>query len=556
MKRAWLGVLLLAGWGALLWPLLRRAAGVRGLSVRVAGYPEVSADGKVAIRFEGATGNARPTIDGAGVGAGASAPGTTTTLLPGLHTVGLDVMRRRRSAEQVHATILAGPFAAGGWARCGARVGLSQRLLDQRIEPLVSELVKRSLGDVDDLPGVSKSTVNLRWTARGMDVDLLVRFVDKTELTVGSKLAMTVAGDRVLLSRISAVSARIKGPLVDEALDAYVPSALKKYAPWSLTVLHKVTGKAVRWYAQRVAQREASSAIDLELLPAALGILRLPPPIPLPGAEGASLELRFCQDGGLRLEPGQRATVAFDLRVVLPTPPIERLGAPGPVLARGAPVRPPATHPGPDSELTIEVSLDALNAALEGAWRAGVLGHALEDPALAARLDHDLDPLDFRPRDLAAPLPPVLTALAPREGGATLSIAAELAARLAPLRGSGRGRDARLFARGTLAVTLTPDELRVSALPTDVRLTCRAADRARPGGLMLSACYADLMTLITVALKTPGQGGLDDLALPLEAVVPSAPPTSPIAWTVERLALSAPDPAWLRLDARASFRAR
>jgi len=554
MKHAWLGMLLLAAWGALLWPLLRRAAGVRGLSVRVASYPEVSADGKVAIRFEGAPGRARASIDGAG------APGTTTTLSPGLHTVGLDVMRRRRSAEQIHATVLAGPFAEGGWARCGARVGLSQRLLDQRIEPLVAELVKQALGDVEDLPGVSKSTVNLRWTARGMDVDLMIRFIDKTELTVSSKLAMTVAGDRVLLSRISAVSARIKGPMVDQALDAYVPSAIKKYAPWSLTVLHKVTGKAVRWYAQRVAQREASSAIDLELLPAALGILRLPPPIPLPGAAGARLELRFCQDGGLRLEPGRRATVAFDLRVVIPAPAPapagDSLGARGPVLARGAPVRPPATHPGPDSELTVEVSLDALNAALEGAWRAGVLTRALQDPALATRLDHDLDPLDFRARDLGAPLPPVLAALAPRQGGATLSIAAELATRLAPRRGSARGRDARLFARGTLAVTLTPDELRVSALPADVRLTCRAADHARPGGLVLSACYADLMTLITVALKTPGQGGLDDLALPLEAVVPGAPPTSPIDWTVERLALSAPDPAWLRLDARASFRAR
>ncbi|MCC6997817.1 MAG: hypothetical protein IT370_24585 [Deltaproteobacteria bacterium] len=554
MRRAWLGVLLLAGWGVLLWPLLRRAAGVRGLTARVAGYPEMVADGRVGLRFEGATGRARPTLDGVV----ADRPGTDASprLTPGLHTVGLDVVRRRRTAEQVHATVLAGPFAEGGWARCAARVGLSQRLLDLRIEPLVAELTRQALGDVEDLPGVSKSTVNLRWTARGMDVDLAVRFVDKTELTVSSKLAMTVAGDRVLLSRISAVSARIKGPLVDQALDAYVPGAIKKYAPWSLTVLHKVTGKAVRWYAQRVAQREASSAIDLELLPAALGILRLPPPIPLPGAEGARLELRFCGSGGLRLEPGQRATVAFDLRVVIPSPPVSSLGAPGPVLARGAPVRPPASRPGADSELTIEVSLDALNAALEGAWRAGVLGQALQDPALAARLDRDLDPLDFRPRDLGVPLPPVLTALAPRDGGATLSIAAELAARLAPLRGSARGRDARLFARGSLAVTLSPDELRVSALPTDVRLTCRAADRARPGGLVLSACYADLMTLITVALKTPGQGGLDDLALPLEAVVPAAPPTSPIDWTVERLALSAPDPAWLRLDARASFRAR
>ena len=147
--------------------------------------------------------------------------------------------------------------------------------------------------------------------------------------------------------------------------------------------------------------------------------------------------------------------------------------------------------------------------------------------------------------------------LSPAAGGARLAIGGELGVRLAP-RGheAEPGQRARLRLQSDLDVTLgqaPPRELEVKARPHALGLTCRASDPARPGGLVLSACYADLVSMIALSLDTPEADALDSLRTPVDAVLPRGTPDGHVRWTLERLGLSAAGRDWLRVDARASF---
>ena len=199
-------------------------------------------------------------------------------------------------------------------------------------------------------------------------MSLDIGFVDQSQLTVESELAISADARGVVVARTGSVSAHIKGPMVDEALDVYVPDVVKG-VPFAMKILHKVTGGAVRWYAQRVAKSKASDAVDLELVPTAMQLLRLPPEVPVPGLIGTRLELRFCPSG-VTTVAASHVSAAFDLRMVGPQ------GVMPFVLMRGGPVPPPGPPPA-GSELVVDLSLDGLNALLAGAWRAGALDQSL-----------------------------------------------------------------------------------------------------------------------------------------------------------------------------------
>lgn len=421
--------------------------------------------------------------------------------------------------REVGASQLVGPFQDPTAPPCGGRITLGQALLDDgaagpgTVAHLVRELLRRELAQQGGFPLGDFSAVRaleLRWAERAahpQDVDL-VPAAARGYLRATAELEFQRVTVPVTLAVIPRV---VEGEL---RVEVTARASLRFGSAVAQWLSDHLGGDRL---ATKLTRRQLAATLTSSLAP--------PPPLPLPG--GGELTFRPC-DAPSFVE-ASHATLPFSVELA-PAPGAPQLLPPalgGPVPWRGL-APPPGAPPAP-RPIALELSVDALNALLHGAWRAGLLDRQLAGSRLVERFHADPLVATYLSLRLTPPwlsMPPVL---AVHRGGLRLAADSALTVEDGALHTLGRVWSAVQISTGAAGGPALRAEL------AELELACEARPR------VLSPCYADLVAALrdrAADFSAPLTALLADLVhelftqrtvgtpeLPAELLVRSATPT-------------------------------
>ena len=538
MKTAALGALLLAGHAALLVALARRPAPTFELTVAA---PPASATLTLDAEVPPAL---RARVQHVPDGLPPSAPG--------LRRVRWRAEYRGGHERSVGASQLVGPFQDPAAPPCSARVIIGQALLDDgaagpgTLAHLVRQLLAAELATVGQFPigdfgGVR--ALSLRWSQLAHhpeDAAMLGQAPELREASAGYlRAAAEVSFERVDVPVVLGFVPTVQGGQLQLRVVARARLAFgNRLAQW---LSDHLGGDQL---ASSLTRRQLGEVLRTQLEP--------PPPLPLPGGG----QLRFAPCGAPQIAEGAYGALPFSVAIdPLPGSPLHLPPLLAPLLAPPlAPLLTPSDAPWPTATvgatpLALELSLDALNAILYGAWRHGLLDRQLAAAGLVEKLHADPLVATYLSLRLTAPrltLPPVLTA---HQGG--LRLAAESATTVRDGATSTLGRVWTAVQVSTASGTSADAGPALRAQLAELELTCE------PRPHVLSPCYADLVAAVRdrrAEFTAPLTNALSRLVtelfsrrtigtaeLPAELLVRSAAPSL-------RVGAGGPADATLRLD--------
>lgn len=492
-------VLVAAIWGLHRW---LDAAGEGDFRVLSAPGPGVL-EGQVMLRQVGAfRDDAVLLVDGVArpvPGDGRSVPLSADTFEPGLHTVSWEIQYMGQRARRATFTYLVGPFSSpGAPVKCGVRVRLSQRLFDALARKLAS-VVQETLDQSRQLPPTRGVEVTLPLGDDAIEARVKVSFEDGSEIYASQPLVILHGkNSAVRLETRGRVRADVTGTL--GALAALKGGGLMAALS---QVLRNPTGgidaalEAAQQAGRDLVQRELAQQISgfverindelRKAMPLKFG-LRL---------FGQQLDLSLQKCGEANYQKGRALSLRYHARVVVtpeggPAPPNARV--PGPIARIRRPLSPRAKR-GID-HITLTISEDLVNAALDSAWRNGSLAALGSDPAMIRRVNARLAGVaSFRIESVHLPLPPVVVL---REGRATFRVGE---ARVALLDESGGPVQLSFVTDGELSARRDGDEFALSARPLRVVASCT---EPHPEGVLRRPCYPDLLGTLDRALAQRG----------------------------------------------------
>lgn len=344
--------------------------------------------------------------------------------------------------REVAATELTGPTQTPG--ACTGRIVLGQQLLDTSIAPVVGSLIDAELRGESIFPvGDYRALedLHLRWAT------LAAHPEDRAMVGAAPhgyvRVSATVAFDRVAVPIVVA--------LVPDGPGVHFRTAARAELSFDNRVFQWVSD---RLGGDKLATRLARRQIDDVL------VTTLAPPPPFDLDDHQQLQFTYCTDP-IEIAEGAYAALPFA------------------VAFTGTPVHVATRMPPPTAEpLSIDLSVDALNALLFELWRTGWLDRRLADAGLDRRFNTDTTVTEYLSVRISPPhlaLPPVVT-----PDGARLRLAAD--ARLAIADGATT-TTGRLYGALTFAF---PTSVDVGAL----ELSCERTPS------VLVPCYGDLVAAL------------------------------------------------------------
>lgn len=377
-------------------------------------------------------------------------------------------------ARAVGATQLVGPFQDPAAPPCGGRVVVAQALLDDgaasagTVAHVVRQLLQHQLADQGQFPigefgGVQALT--LRWSELARHPEDATMF-EARSAPPGQPLGYLRATALLTFERVQVPVVLALVPRVEDGRLAVSVSARARLA---------FGNRVAQWLSDHLGGDRLASAVTRRQLGEVLRTqLEPPPPLELPGGG----QLRFAPCGTPQIVDGQHGALAFSVAISpLPGYPLHlppRLSPPG---AR-APSAELAMSPG--AQVSLELTLDAMNALLFGAWREGLLDRQLAAAGLVERFHADPLVATYLSLRLTPPrltLPPVVTATG---GGLRLESEAATTVQDGARQTLGRVWTAVQISEGSPATPLRAEL-------AELELTCEA--RAH----VLTPCYADLV---------------------------------------------------------------
>lgn len=313
---------------------------------------------------------------------------------PGLVRKTWSVAYRGGFERRVGATQLVGPFQDPDARDCVGRIVVGQKLLDDgtagpgtiagemraQVHAAMDGITIWGLGDYTKVGAIS-----LRWAT-----------LDKNPM------------DQYLVGAAPHGYVRAEARLVFERVEIPLTVALVP-RPSRTALEFKVIARAqldfdnrvVQWASDKLgADKLATKFANREIDRSLITTLAPPPPFELP--DGQVITFGYCA-GSPQIVDGVSGALPFSVA-------IGRVPGQPAILP---PKRGPASHAAfdPDSQLGIDLDLDALNALLYELWRSGFLDRRLAEAGLDRRFNADpivTEFLSLRISSLALALPPVL----------------------------------------------------------------------------------------------------------------------------------------------------
>jgi hypothetical protein len=396
---------------------------------------------------------------------------------PGLHRLEWLVRYSGGFERRVGVTATAGPFHDPAQPRCGVRLWITQRFLDETLAPLARGLLEtnlRGLGHwtIGDFQAID--TLKMTWRRRGngpgaLDLDVTLRFKR-------AKVPIWIAATLIVKDGELAVTTQV-------GAHAELTSG------WLTAGADALSGLGIF---DKDEEARAQVTREVETATGLLTGLKLPS-LFIPSG---TLDIGFC--------PGRPIEVVDQRYAILPLAILPRRQEPPgliPPVALGETTAPPEP---PASPLALDVELDVLNEVLHRMWAAGTLDDLISGQAREA---FNLSPttrewLTLRVADLRIAIPPMIEVTGSKVR--PFSLGAELALQLTdgdsviPARLHGRLGFGLRSASGKVSAVLSPDTL-AGDLSTSAALTCEP----RPG--RLEPCFSTVLEVALAELRVHRQ---------------------------------------------------
>jgi hypothetical protein len=420
VKGAVAGVALLCAYALGFCWALRAAALAQDLTIALRSPPAAGAGVSGELAPRRLRGRVRVDVDGRTLGA----PGTGAEfhvepprLGPGMHFLRWNVRYGGLWDRNVGWAYLEGPFAPDTTVRCGARLEVGQRLLDDgdprgggdvatEIEPIVLRLVNERLAK-EHLPPARGFTAALRIGDPGVLVRGIVDFGPHGSFEVRTTLKFRPAGATLAPEMVGGVEF-----VPDERFTEFLRSEAGRLGAQRLGLpgflargpVKKLIGYAYgEGYAERYAKDLVTRTIIERALPVLREALRLPDGFYLdPQRSRSRVDLAFC--GPVVGKSGRSLSVG--LSVAVDTRPSHAVpGLAGPVRLGGE--TPRAGKPR-RADVTLTVSPDVLNAVLYALWQTGRLRDWVSGPEAVDRFNRAFKNVPVHVQGVDPVLPPVV----------------------------------------------------------------------------------------------------------------------------------------------------
>ncbi len=444
---------------AAVFPLMLHHCGREPLTVRVTAPPAAPALTVDAALPSGIYDRVVTRIDGT------PAQLATARVAPGLHHVDWTVGYRGGFERSAGLTQLVGPFQDAAAPPCSVRLIIGQTFLDGgpgSVTTLARRVIEEQLRGFEQWPIGS---------FRGVDA-LSIRWSDRRGGSLLVEVTLRFSRGKVPLEVDIVPHLRPGYWDIDDPAGGV---ALKAYAKANLDLDSRI----YQWLADLFdAEKIAGATAEDEVIYALRGAFRPPPPVPLPG--GRKLVFAYCPHQEIEVAAGRYAAVPLQLRIdggVGDVHPIS-FGPP-----EGAP--PPIS----DAPISLEFSLDAVNAVLFYLWHTGYLDQQLDAAGVDQRFNADSavkDLLSIRIAGVSLALPPTASPGSDSGRSFTLAASADLT-----IRDGATETPAHAFATVGFDVTggkaVDGDALVAQLTLGQLALTCEP----KPG--LLAPCYGDLV---------------------------------------------------------------
>lgn len=381
---------------------------------------------------------------------------------PGLHRERRSVTYRGGHVREVGATQLVGPFQDPAAPACSGRLVVGQAMLDA-IAPVMKDTLTKQLNGMDVFPVGAFGAI-----------DTLALAWARLDSTPGDRALVGDAPDGYVR-----VTGRVRFDRGDVALIvALIPQRAAHELKFRIAALADLSfhNALFRWISDKLGADRIATSIAREEIDDILVTTFAPPP-PFDVGNGQTLQFTYCD---APLEIVDRAYGALPFAVVF-TP-----------LPNAPEILPPRFGPGTrakpsaDTQLALDLDVDALNALLFELWHTGYLDRQLADVGLDRRFNADptvTDYLSIRLSPVRLALPPVIS-----PSGGALQLAAD--ARVAIADGT-RVTTGRVY--GALDFHFLPAtsaELPVAVDLGDLELSCERSPTT------LVPCYGDLVAAV------------------------------------------------------------
>ncbi len=436
-------------------------------------------------------------------------------LAPGLHRLTFTALYSGRYERRVGVTVAVGPFEdRERWIPCAARLWIGQDFLDapgddtpDLARAIEHMLLRRRFTDPCLTGSVVDADVGVYWTKSGLTVTVTMRLNTGDVIRTKAELVLSSRGGHLHVSAPpSSLSASLAGPALTCAHKKYS----RQHAIIAFLFEDRVAKEIQSQADERVLVRSAQM-IEQELLAPVREVLLSPRPLQLADSKKAQLAVRY---GDLHIEYETGALLCLDLRAateghverIVPGPPRVPLPSLPPLLVRS-------------QSLRIDLSLRAMNAALDAAWRVGVLDRLLnESSATWAELFKDLT---VRPTAMAFELPPVIQ---PGKAGPEVTVGnlrVWLADREHPERPP---RVADLWARADLSATFVQSkrQVQLAAHLRDFGMSCQEGNAQEQ---RLQPCFSEAVQMFgnTLLDQPIAADAVGTVMVPLEKWLPGQP---------------------------------
>jgi hypothetical protein len=311
--------------------------------------------------------------------------------------------------RDVGVTQLVGPFQDLSKPACTGRLVIGQSFLSDQLAPIMKQMVDEQLRGLDIFPVGKYKRIEhfaLEWAraeAHPSDHGVLGKAgAPNGYIRAAARVSFDRVDVPVIVVLVPDTQLPATAPSLSHPLAPLVPSSVK--AP----TLHFRIGafadldfdnRVIDWVSDKLGANQLASRIAREQIDDVLVTTFAPPP-PFDLGDGQLLQFTFC-DGAIEIADKEYGALPFGVRIE------GHAGLLPPQL--GASTR---TKPAANTQLAIDLDIDALNAMLFELWRTGWLDTRLREIGLDQRFNTDPIVTEYLSIRISPPklaLPPVIS---------------------------------------------------------------------------------------------------------------------------------------------------